>query len=384
MKKRNFSTRAIHDGETPKLGEGQSGDVVSPIHLSTTFARKHLETPTGGYEYSRSGNPTREAYEKKLASLENAAYGLAFSSGLAAESTVLFSLLSQGDEIVGFDDLYGGTRRLFNALKKFGIQTSYTDFAASPEYEKRKSVKMVWLETPSNPLLKLADIEAVKRHAGDDAIVVVDNTFLSPRFQNPLDLGADVVVHSISKYIGGHSDVIGGAVMTNRPDLYEKIKFHQNALGAIASPFDSYLVMRGVKTLSARMEKHASNAMQIARYLQNHQKVEEVIYPGLETHPQYALALKQMKGFGGMIAFKVKGGYGESKRFLESLQIISLAESLGGVESLIEHPASMTHASISKEDRESIGITDNLIRFSVGIEDAEDLIADLEEALSSI
>lgn len=383
MKKRNFSTRAIHDGETPKLGEGQSGDVVSPIHLSTTFARKQLETPTGGYEYSRSGNPTREAYEKKLASLENASYGLAFSSGLAAESTVLFSLLSQGDEIIGFDDLYGGTRRLFSALEKFGIHTSYTDFALSPEYEKRKTIKMVWLETPSNPLLKLADIEAVKRFAGD-AIVVVDNTFLSPRFQNPLDLGADVVVHSISKYIGGHSDVIGGAAMTNRQDLYEKIRFHQNALGAIASPFDSYLVMRGIKTLSARMEKHGANAMQIANYLQNHPKVVEVIYPGLETHPQYNLARKQMRGFGGMIAFKVKGGYSESKRFLESLKIISLAESLGGVESLIEHPASMTHASISKENRESIGITDNLIRFSVGIEDSEDLISDLDEALKTI
>lgn len=381
MKKNNFSTRAIHEGEVPKTGEGQSGDVVSPIHLSTTFARKQLEVPTGGYEYSRSGNPTREAYEMKLATLENARYGLAFASGLAAEMSILFSLLQSGDEVTAFDDLYGGTRRLFNAFRKFGIHASYANFAASPAFKKTDRTKMVWLESPTNPLLKLADIKAVRDFAGSDIILVVDNTFLSPYFQNPINLGADVVVHSVTKYIAGHSDVVGGAVMTNRQDLYEKIRFHQNALGAIASPFDSYMTMRGIKTLGIRMEKHGENAMKIAKYLQAHKNVEEVIYPGLESHPQHSLALKQMKGAGGMIAFKIRGGYSEVKRFLESLKIISLAESLGGVESLIEHPASMTHASISRDDREKIGITDNLIRISVGIEEADDLVGDLETAL---
>jgi cystathionine gamma-lyase len=384
MKNNRFATRAIHEGETPKLGADSSGDVVSPIHLSTTFARKDLEIPTGGYEYSRSGNPTRGALEKKLASLENATYGLAFASGLAAETTVLFSLLNPGDEVVGSDDLYGGTRRLFNAFSKFGIKASYANFDHGPDFEITKNTKMVWIESPTNPLLKLADIWAVKEYVGKDILVVVDNTFLSPYFQKPLDFGADVVIHSVTKYIGGHSDVVGGAIMTNNKELHEKLKFHQNALGAIASPFDSYMTMRGIKTLSIRMEKHGANAMTIANFLNDHSKVEAVFYPGLKSHPQHELAKKQMSGFGGIITFKVKGGYSETKRFLETLKIFALAESLGGVESLIEHPASMTHASIAKEDREKIGISDNLIRMSVGIEDVDDLMEDLENGLNKI
>jgi cystathionine gamma-lyase len=378
MKPAKFSTRAIHVGEEPKLGPESSGDVVSPIHLSTTFARKELGTPTGGYEYSRSGNPTREALEKKLASLENARFGLAFSSGLAAEMTVLFSLINPGDEIVASDDLYGGTRRLFNAFAKFGLKASYANFDKGPDFEITKNTRMIWIESPTNPLLKLADLQEIKEYVGKDILVVVDNTFLSPYFQKPLDLGVDVVFHSVTKYIGGHSDVIGGAVMTNDEGAFEKLKFHQNALGAVPSPFDCYMTMRGIKTLSIRMEKHGSNAMKIAEYLNDHPKVEAVIYPGMKSHPQYTLAQKQMTGYGGIITFKVKGGYDEAKRFLESLKVFALAESLGGVESLIEHPASMTHASIAREYREKIGITDNLIRMSVGIEDVEDLVGDLE------
>ncbi len=382
MKRPEFSTRAIHQGEDPKLGEGQSGDVISPIHLSTTFARKTLEIPTGGYEYSRSGNPTRQALEMKLAGLEDAAYGLAFASGLAAEMTVLFSLINPGDEIVAIDDLYGGTRRLFNTFSKFGLSARYENFDLQSDFKINKDTRLVWIESPTNPLLKLADIQAIKKSAGDNVLVVVDNTFLSPYFQKPLNLGADIVLHSVTKYIGGHSDVVGGAVMTNHKDIFEKIKFHQNALGAIPSPFDSYMTMRGIKTLSIRMQKHGSNAMKLATYLQNHEKIEVVFYPGLTSHPQHDLAKKQMSGYGGIITFKVKGGYQETKKLLESLKVFALAESLGGVESLIEHPASMTHASIAKEDREKIGITDNLIRMSVGIEDENDLIADLEQAFA--
>jgi cystathionine gamma-lyase len=384
MKPTKFSTRAIHEGEKPKLGPGSSGDVVSPIHLSTTFARKELETPTGGYEYSRSGNPTRQSLETKLASLENAKYGLAFSSGLAAEMTVLFSLINPGDEVVAFDDLYGGTRRLFNAFAKFGLTARYASFDIGVDFEIRENTRMIWIESPTNPLLKLADIRAIKDYVGDKIAVVVDNTFLSPYFQKPLDLGADISVHSVTKYIGGHSDVIGGALMTNDEETFNKLKFHQNALGAVPSPFDCYMTMRGIKTLSMRMEKHGSNAMEIAKYLVSHAKVESVVFPGLESHPQYQLAQKQMTGYGGIITFKIRGGYVEAKQFLESLKLFALAESLGGVESLIEHPASMTHASIAREDREKIGITDNLIRVSVGVEDADDLISDLEQGLGGI
>lgn len=384
MKDNRFTTKTIHEGEKPNLEEGASGDVVSPVHLSTTFARKRLETATGGYEYSRSGNPTRKALETKLAAIENGRYGLAFASGLAAESTAIFSLLQPGDEILASDDLYGGTVRLFRSFEKFNIKTRYVNASDPEQIKTSPQTRMVWLETPTNPLLKLADIAAVKEKAGKDVILVVDNTFASPYFQRPLDLGADISLHSVTKYISGHSDVVGGAIMTNSDELYEKLKFHQNAHGSVPAPFDCYMTMRGLKTLALRMEKHAQNALILANFLQEHDKIEQVIYPGLPGHPQYDLAKKQMGGFGGIVTFKVKGGYQQAKTFLESLKVFALAESLGGVESLIEHPASMTHASIDKANREKIGITDNLIRMSVGIEDEGDLKGDLEEGLRLI
>ncbi|WP_148882246.1 cystathionine gamma-synthase [Thermococcus aciditolerans] len=381
-----FSTKAIHMGEEPE--SMQHGDVVSPIHLSTTFAKRSIKEVEEGYVYSRSGNPTRDSLERKLAALENAKYGLAFSSGLAAESTILLALLRKGDHVVAFDDLYGGTKRLFNqVMERFGIEFTYVD-AREPENVRgaiKENTRMVWLETPTNPLLKLADIKAIAEIAHERGlIVVVDNTFASPYFQNPLDLGADIVLHSVTKYLGGHSDVVGGAVMVNDDEIYEGLKFHQNAVGAILSPFDSWLVMRGIKTLAVRMERHEKNAMKIARYLEEHPLVERVYYPGLPSHPQHGLAKRQMCGFGGMLSFELKGGLEEAVRFVESLEIFALAESLGGVESLIELPAIMTHASVPKEERENVGIKDSLIRVSVGIEDAEDLIEDLERGFEAV
>lgn len=382
MSKDNFATHSIHKGEEPDFSPGKSGDVVFPIHLSTTYAREKLEIPTEGYEYSRSDNPTRKALEAKLAALEEANHGLAFASGLAAEMTLIFALLSSGDEILASDDLYGGTRRLFTSFKKFGIHTRYVDSTQADNITLEDNTRMVWLETPTNPLLKLTDLAAVSERINREGIVtVVDNTFMSPYFQNPLQYGADVVVHSTTKYIGGHSDVVGGAIMANDQELYEKIKFHQNALGAVPAPFDCYLTMRGIKTLEVRMKKHQQNALAIAKYLEAHPEIEHVVYPGLPSHPQYQLAQQQMSGFGGVITFFVKGGYERSKKFLESVRVFALAESLGGVESLIEHPASMTHASVEAEDRAALGITDNLIRASVGIEEVDDLIKDLEQAL---
>ena len=380
-----FATKAIHTGEEPDFSEGSAGDVVKPIHLSTTFARKKLEEPTNGYDYTRSLNPTRKALEEKLAALENAKYGLAFSSGLAAESTVLLSLLKPGDHIIAFDDLYGGTKRIFNEVfKGYNFEVAYVDASIVENVEKaiQKNTKLVWIESPSNPLLKLSDIKAVSAIARKHNLsLVVDNTFLSPFFQNPLELGADIVVHSATKYIGGHSDVLGGAVMLSDEVLYEKIKFYQNAVGAVLSPFDSYLTMRGIKTLQLRMQRHNQNAIEIAHFLEKHPKIKTVIYPGLENHPQHLLAQKQASGFGGIISFELKGTANDAKQFLEKLKLFALAESLGGVESLIELPAVMTHASVAKEVREQIGISDTLIRVSVGIEDTKDLIDDLKQAL---
>jgi len=367
-----FSTKAIHIGEEPK--NMQYGDVVSPIHLSTTFAKR--------------SNPTRDNLEKKLAALENAKYGLAFSSGLAAESTILLALLKKGDHVIAFDDLYGGTKRLFNqVVERFGIEFTYVDARELKNVKSaiKENTKMIWLETPTNPLLKLADIKAISEIAHErDLVMVVDNTFASPYFQNPLDLGVDIVLHSVTKYLGGHSDVVGGAVMVNDDEIYEKLKFHQNAVGAILSPFDSWLVMRGIKTLAVRMERHEKNAMRIAKYLEEHPLVERVYYPGLPSHPQHELARRQMRGFGGMLSFELKGGLKEAVKFVESLEIFALAESLGGVESLIELPALMTHASLPKEEREKVGIKDSLIRVSVGIEDVEGLIEDMERGFEVV
>ncbi|MDD4921617.1 MAG: cystathionine gamma-synthase [Bacteroidales bacterium] len=381
-----FATKAIHAGEEPDFREGATGDVVTPIHLSTTFARKKVTEPTSGYEYTRSLNPTRKALEEKLASLENAGYGLAFSSGLAAESTILLSLLKPGDHIVAFDDLYGGTKRLFNhVFSNFGFEVSYVDATDAVQVEKaiQPNTKLVWIETPSNPLLKLCDIKAVSEITQRNGLIlVVDNTFLSPYFQKPLDLGADIVVHSSTKYIGGHSDVLGGAVLLSDQNYYERIQYHQNAVGAVLAPFDSYLTMRGIKTLELRMQRHNQNALALAQYLENHSRIKRVIYPGLESHPQHQLAKRQTTGNGGVFSFEIDGNLEDAKAFLEKLQIFALAESLGGVESLIELPALMTHASVAKEVREQIGITDTLVRVSVGVEDIKDLIVDFEQALS--
>jgi len=380
-----FETKVIHVGEEPNLKEGGNGDVVSPIHLSSTFARKKIDEPTRGYEYSRTGNPTRKALESRLASLEDARFGLAFASGMAAETTLALTLLRTGDHIIAFDDLYGGTRRLFERIfsKNFQVEVSYVDARELKTISNalRKNTKMIWLETPTNPSMKLCDIRAISEISRKTTtVLVVDNTFMTPYFQKPLLLGADVVVHSTTKYLNGHSDSVGGALMLSDEETYLSLKFNQNATGAILSPFDSFLVLRGIKTLAVRMREHERNALRVADYLQGHPKVKKVNYPGLKSHPQYDLAKRQMSGFGGMLSFEIDGGLKEAEQFLGSVKIFSLAESLGGVESLIEHPARMTHASVPSEIRAQIGITDSLIRISVGIENIDDLIEDLDRA----
>jgi len=382
-----FSTKSIHVGNEPNLKDGGSGDVVIPIHVSTTFARKRVDRPTAGYEYSRSGNPTRYALEKNLAALENGGFAYAFSSGLAAITNVLF-LLQKGDHIVSIDDVYGGTKRLFRQVfEQFGLEFSFVDFVTGGDLKKhiRKNTKMIWFETPTNPLLKIVDIASVCKLAREKNILtVVDNTFASPFFQKPLDLGADIVLHSMTKYIGGHSDVIAGCVVVNDKKIAERVKFLQNAVGAILSPFDSFQILKGIKTLSLRMQQHEKNARKVVDFLSQNLKVKKIYYPGLSTHPGHKIAKKQMSGFSGMVSFELVGNLKKSVKFLESLKIISIAESLGVVESLIEHPASMTHASIPKADREKIGLTDTLIRLSVGIEDVEDIIEDLRQGLARI
>lgn len=380
-----FSTRAIHNGEEPDFREGASGDVAVPIHLSTTFARLKAGSPTAGYEYTRSLNPTRKALEEKLAALDSAKYGLAFSSGLAAASTLIISLLKAGDNVIGFDDLYGGTRRLLsNVFVNFNISVSYVDATIPENIEKaiKPESRLIWIESPSNPLLKIADIRAIAQIAKKHGLIlVVDNTFLSPYFQKPLELGADVVVYSTTKYIGGHSDSLGGSIVLNNKQLYEKIAYNQNAVGAVLSPFDSYLTLRGAKTLSVRMEQHQKNALALAEFLLKSSKVKRVLYPGLKDHPHHDVAVAQTSGFGGVLSFELEGTLEDAENFLSRLKLFSTAESLGGVESLVEIPAIMTHASVPKEVREKNGISDTLIRVSAGIEDTEDLIADFRNAL---
>lgn len=380
-----FETKAIHIGEEPKFKEGGFGDVVIPIHLSSTFARKKVDEPTYGYEYSRTGNPTRNALERRLAALEDAKFGLAFASGVAAETVLCLSLLKSRDHVIASGDLYSGTRRLFNTVfnQNFEVEISYVDAREVKNVKKaiKSNTRLVWLETPTNPLMRLCDIKAISEITeGKDIIVVVDNTFMSPYFQKPLNLGADIVVHSTTKFLNGHSDSIGGAIMLSDDKTYGTLKFYQNTTGAILSPFDSFLVLRGIKTLAIRMEKHNKNAIRIAEYLESHPKVKRVNYPGLESYSQHNLAQKQMSGFGGMLSFEIDANLKETKAFLVNLKIFALAESLGGVESLIEHPAIMTHSYISKKDREKMGITNSLIRISVGIEDITDLIEDLDNA----
>jgi cystathionine gamma-lyase len=376
-----FGTRAIHAGQP---ADPQTGAVMTPIFQTSTYAQASPGSHRG-YEYSRTDNPTRTAYQQCLAALEGGKYGLAFSSGLATTDSILHTLRS-GDHIVCCDDVYGGTYRLFERVyRQMGFDFTFVDMTdhAKVEAAFKPTTKLVWIETPTNPTLKLVDIAAVSAIARKKgAISVVDNTFMSAYFQKPLELGADVVMHSITKYMNGHSDVVGGALVTNHADLYEKLKFFQNAVGAVPAPMDCFLVMRGLKTLHVRMDRHAENAMKVASFLEKHAKIERVIYPGLASHPQHALARKQMKGFGGMITFFMKGGLPEARKFLERVKLFTLAESLGGVESLIEHPAIMTHASVPAENRQALGILDNLVRVSVGIEDVSDLLADLEQALA--
>lgn len=375
-----FATRAIHAGQEP---DPTTGATIVPIHPTSTFTQSGLGEHKG-FEYGRSGNPTRAALETCLAALEGANYGLAFASGLATENTIL-SALRPGDHIVAGDDLYGGTYRLFERVARpMGIQTTYVPAREVAAYAAAitDQTRYVWAETPTNPLLTLVDIAAVAQVAhARGAKLIVDNTFASPYIQRPLELGADVVFHSTTKYINGHSDVVGGALMTSDQELYEQYKFFQNAAGGVPSPFDCWLVMRGVKTLAVRMRQHEENGCAIARFLDGHPKVRKVYYPGLEQHPDHELARRQMHGFGGMVSFDMKGGLAAVKRTVKRLRIFALAESLGGVESLCCHPATMTHASIPTEVREARGVTDTLLRLSVGIEDARDLIADLTQAL---
>lgn len=383
MKEMKFETKVIHVGGEP---DPTTGAIMPPIYQTSTYVQSSPGEHKG-YEYTRSHNPTRTRLQECLASLENANHCLVTASGLAASSLIMH-MLPKGSKILCGDDVYGGTYRLFSKVFpeihdfKFVDTTNLKTLA--DEINSTKPA-LIWLETPTNPLLKISDIKAITdlgKKVG--ALTVVDNTFMSPYFQNPLDQGADIVLHSMTKFINGHSDVVGGAMMFNSDELLEKLFYLQNAIGPSQSPFDSWLVLRGIKTMAVRMKAHQENAMKIAAFLESHPKVEKVIYPGLKSHPQYELGKKQMKGAGGMITFFVKGGINESRKFLETVKLFALAESLGGVESLVDHPAIMTHASIPKNVREGLGIKDNLIRLSVGIEDCDDLIQDLEKGLAVV
>ncbi|MFI0348760.1 MAG: trans-sulfuration enzyme family protein [Chthoniobacterales bacterium] len=380
--KSHLATRVIHAGQHP---DPTTGAVMTPIYLSSTYVQ---ESPGKhrGYDYSRSGNPTRQAYEDCMADLENGTAGFAFASGMAATATVL-ELLQPGDHILAMDDLYGGTYRLLERVRKrsAGLEISFVDFTQPEKIAAsiRPNTKMIWLETPSNPMLKLVDLKKVAAIAKQHNIIgVADNTFATSLIQRPLEYGFDIVVHSASKYISGHSDIISGiAVVGENQELVSQIKFLQNSVGAVAGAFDSFLALRGLKTLAIRMERHQENAMELASWLEKHPKVANVIYPGLKSHPQHQLACEQMEGFGGMISITLNADLAETVNVLKRTEIFALAESLGGVESLIEHPALMTHASIPAEQREHLGIRDGFIRLSVGIENIDDLRADLEQAL---
>jgi len=379
-----FNTKTIHGGQKP---EEATGAVMPPVFLTSTFAQsspgKHK-----GYAYARGTNPTRTALENSFAAIEGGTHGFAFSSGLSAIDCVLRTL-NPGDEVIAGDDLYGGTYRMFTRLfKKYGLEFTFVDMNSVSNVTNAitEKTKLVWLETPTNPLMKIADIEAISsavKEINSDILVTVDNTFATPYLQQPLDLGADIVMHSATKYLGGHSDLVMGALMIKDSQLAEDIHFIQFAAGAVAGPMDSFLALRGVKTLHIRMQRHCENGRAVANFLQNHPKVGEVYYPGFENHPNHEVAKKQMKDFGGMVSFRLKDKSKEAAfKFLENTHVFTLAESLGGVESLVNHPTTMTHASIPEAERLKIGITDSLIRLSVGIEDEEDLLTDLDKALN--
>ena len=383
-KRSGFATRSIHAGQKP---DPTTGAIMTPIYATSTYVQQAPGVHKG-FEYSRSHNPTRFALEDCVADLENGIAGFAFASGLAAISTIL-ELLNCGDHVIAMDDIYGGTYRLFENVRRrsSGLSFSFVDLSDLSKLEESVTAKtkMIWIESPSNPLLKMVDLAAIADFAKSKKILTVcDNTFCSPWVQRPLDHGVDIVMHSSTKYLNGHSDVIGGiaVVAESRTDLKEQLGYLQNAVGAVASPFDSYLVLRSLKTLPIRMERHCENAKKVAEFLDAHNKIDLVFYPGLESHPQHSLATRQMNAYGGMVTAVLAGGLSETQKFLERCKIFALAESLGGVESLIEHPAIMTHASVPPDVRVSLGITDSLVRLSVGIEEADDLIQELDHALS--
>lgn len=379
---KRFKTLAIHAGQPPDQAYGA---VMTPIYQTSTFAFRGVNEP-GPFDYSRSGNPTRKALESCLAALESGTAGFAFGTGMAAEATLL-TMFEPGSHFVVHNDLYGGTYRLMATLGERRLAVDYVDLRDLDAVRAalRPSTRAIWIESPTNPCMNLVDLAAVAALARERGVLTIcDNTFLSPYFQRPLELGVDIVLHSTTKYINGHSDVVGGALVVRDPALAERIGFFQNALGTCEAPFDCFLVMRGIKTLALRMEEHNRNALEIARWLEQHPKISRVHHPGLPSHPQHALALRQMSGYGGTFSFRVRGGQDEVFRLLGNVRLFTLAESLGGVESLIEHPYTMTHVSVPAEIRETMGITPDLIRISVGIEDVADLIDDLDAALSAV
>ena len=382
-RKRAFATRTIHAGQSP---DPSTGAIMPPIYATSTYVQ---ESPGvhKGYEYSRTQNPTRQAYERCIADLESGEHGFAFASGMAATATIL-ELLDSRSHVVAMDDLYGGTRRLFSNVRKdsAGLDFSFVDLTdlEATRAAINSTTRMIWVETPTNPLLKIADLQALAAIAKQNEILLVcDNTFATPYLQRPLELGCDIVMHSATKFINGHSDMVGGIAVCSSDALAERLAYLQNSIGAVAGPFDSFLALRGLKTLDVRMERHCASALQIAAWLEEDERVERVLYPGLPSHPQHDLANMQMSGFGGIVTFFIKGGLENARKFLESCEVFALAESLGGVESLVDHPAIMTHASVPAERRAELGISDQLIRLSVGIEAVEDLVADLDHALAA-
>jgi cystathionine gamma-lyase len=379
--KMKFATKAIHAGVEP---DATTGAIMTPIFQTSTYVQEKLGEHKG-FEYSRTGNPTRQALEQNIAAIENGKYGLCFGSGMAATDAVI-KLLNPGDEVISTSDLYGGTYRLYTKIfAKYGIKFHFIGMETAAKVAEyiNQNTKLIWLETPTNPMLNIIDIEGIANLAKQhDCLLAVDNTFATPYLQNPLDLGADIVMHSVTKYLGGHSDVVMGALICNDDILAEQLYFIQNSSGAICGPMDSFLVLRGIKTLHLRMQRHSENGKAIAEFLQNHSRVKNVYWPGIASHPNHELAKKQMRDFGGMMSFTLhEDNLEAAKNVVEKVKIFSLAESLGGVESLIGHPASMTHASIPKEEREKTGVVDSLIRLSVGVEDVEDLIGDLQQAM---